>query len=613
MITPEILIKLIGDGETLTVEFKSDRKPLPENELVEAVVCLANKHGGKLVIGVEDDGCITGLNQKLAESSPGLLSALIASKTTPSLSVETAMIDLPEGRVAVINVPTAPQLVSTSNGRTLIRRLDTRGKPQCQPLYANEIDSWYADRGQRDVTARLITGTTWDDLDPLEFVRLRRLLSEYRGDISLQDLSDRELAQALGFVRGDDLVPTLAGLLVIGRESVLSEQVPTHEVAFQVLRGQDVAINEFYRWPLLRVFERIMEAFSLRNEENELTVDLFRVGVPAYDPRAFREAVNNALTHRDYNRIGAVHIQTHDDALVIRNPGGFVEGIQLDSLLVSGPLPRNPLLADIFKRIGLVERTGRGIGLIYSGQLRTGHPLPDYSATTNSNVIVRLPGGKADLDFVKIILAEERRLKRLLTLDELILLNYLRQEGEINIVEAGRLTQKGESNARRVLEELMENGLVERIKTARQREYHLSASVYRQMGRPAAYVRRRGFEELQMEQMIVQYISKHERITRTQTAELCRINGSQATYLLSKLARRGLLCQMGIGGRSAYYILTKDANVSVDLIEDAKPHTTLTQNIDIPASDDSKVTSLKPSDAKPQPEQKEPIQLELDL
>ncbi|MEH2253997.1 AlbA family DNA-binding domain-containing protein [Nostoc sp.] len=145
MMTPEILTKLIAEGETLTVEFKSDRKPLSDNDLVDTVVCLANKHGGKLVIGVEDDGCVTGLNQKLAESSPGLLSALIASKTIPSLSVETAMIDLPEGYVAVINVPIAPQLVSTSNGRILIRGLDTRRNPQCRPLYASEIDSWYAD------------------------------------------------------------------------------------------------------------------------------------------------------------------------------------------------------------------------------------------------------------------------------------------------------------------------------------------------------------------------------------------------------------------------------------------------------------------------------------
>lgn len=80
MMTPEILRKLIAEGETLTVEFKSDCKPLSDNDLVDAVVCLAN--GGKLVIGVEDDGCVTSLNQKLAESSPGLLSALIGNQAS---------------------------------------------------------------------------------------------------------------------------------------------------------------------------------------------------------------------------------------------------------------------------------------------------------------------------------------------------------------------------------------------------------------------------------------------------------------------------------------------------------------------------------------------------
>lgn len=335
IITSEALIELIAQGETLTIEFKSDRTLLNDSDLLDAVVCLANKHGGTLVIGVEDDGHVTGLHQKRRIPNPNLLSALIASRTVPPLSVETTIINVPEGSVAVISVPSVSHLVSTSEGRTLIRMLDTRGYPQCRPLYPSEIDSWYADRGQRDVTAQVKSGTTWNDLDPLEFVRLRRLLREYRGDTSLEDLSDQELAKALGFVRGDNLLPTLAGLLIVGKETTLREQVPSHEIAFQVFKGQDIAINEFYHFPLLRVFERIMEAFSLRNEENELTVDLFRVGVPAYDPRTVREAVNNALTHRDYHRLGAVHIQIHDDALVIRNPGGFVEGIKLDSLLIS--------------------------------------------------------------------------------------------------------------------------------------------------------------------------------------------------------------------------------------------------------------------------------------
>ncbi|QYX30096.1 RNA-binding domain-containing protein [Sphaerospermopsis torques-reginae] len=565
--TPDELTQLIADGETLTVEFKSDSACLSDQDLLEALVCLANTSGGTLLIGVENNGQITGLHKKHLNFPPSYLSAMVANRTVPPLSVETEIINFSEIPIAIVKVPPATQLVSTSDGRTLKRILNTQGQPECRPLYPSEINSWYADRGQRDVSARLMTGTTWNDLDPLEFVRLRRLLTEYRGDTSLQDLTDLELAKALNLVRGDDAIPTLAGLLIVGKETVINEHIPTHEVAFQVLRGQDVAVNEFYRWPLLRIFERLMEAFSLRNEEHELTIDLFRVGVPAYDPRAFREAVNNALTHRDYNRMGAVHIQIHDDSLIIRNPGGFVEGIRLDSLLISGPLPRNPLLADIFKRIGLVERTGRGIGLIYSGQLRTGHQLPDYSATTNINVAVRLPGGDADLEFVKIILAEEKRQQQPLNLDELILLNYLWQEKEINITEAGRLIQKREDHARHLLEQLMENGLVERIKTARQREYHLSASVYRQMGRSSAYIRRSGFDNLQKEQMILKYTKTNGRITRGQTAELCRINNRQARHLLEKLANRGILKHMGIGGRSGYYILNEDENISTNLLE----------------------------------------------
>ncbi|WP_413173465.1 RNA-binding domain-containing protein [Anabaena azotica] len=571
--TPDELTQLIANGETLTVEFKSDsawlsdKHSLSDKDLLEAVVCLANTSGGTLLIGVENDGKITGLHKNHLKYPPSSLSAMVANRTVPPLTVDAEIINLSETPIAIVKVPPATQLVATSDGRTLKRILNTKGEPECRPLYPSEINSWYADRGQRDVSARVMSGTNWNDLDPLEFVRLRRLLTEYRGDTSLQDLSDLELAKALNLVRGDDATPTLAGLLIVGKETVINEHIPTHEVAFQVLRGQDVAVNEFYRWPLLRIFERLMEAFSLRNEEYELTVDLFRVGVPAYDPRAFREAVNNALTHRDYNRMGAVHIQIHDDSLIIRNPGGFVEGIRLDSLLISGPLPRNPSLADIFKRIGLVERTGRGIGLIYSGQLRTGHQLPDYSATTNINVAVRLPGGDADLEFVKIILSEEKRQKRQMNLDELILLNYLWQEREINPTEAGKLIQKGEIQARHLLEQLMENGLVERIKTARQREYHLSASVYRQMGRSSAYIRRRGFDELQKEQMIVQSIKTNGSITVKETSELCRINTNQAKYLLRKLVNRLILKNMGIGGRSGYYILNEDENISTNLLE----------------------------------------------
>ena len=178
----------------------------------------------------------------------------------------------------------------------------------------------------------------------------------------MAEVSDQEIARALGLARDENgtLIPTLAGLLLVGKEVALREYVPAHEVAFQVLHGSDMAVNEFRRWPLLRVHEWLTQAIGVRNEEQELMVGGIRIGVPRYDRAGVREAVNNALIHRDYSPLGAVHMQLRDDHVRVSNPGGFVEGVGPDNLLVTEPRPRNPRPADAFKRAGLVERTGRG-------------------------------------------------------------------------------------------------------------------------------------------------------------------------------------------------------------------------------------------------------------
>ena len=545
-------------GESLTVEFKSDRGPLPDADLLDTVVGLANGQGGILLVGVEDHGAVTGLHPT-HRTDPRQLTAFIAARTVPPLSAQVSFLDLAESPVAVVEVPRARQPVATSDGRLLVRYQDSRGQPGCRPLYPHELTGWYADRGQRDYTAQPVPNAAWQDLNPLEFERLRRLVREYHGDDSLLDLDDRQLARALGLTASSNgqTVPTVAGLLLVGREDVLKAHLPAHEVAFQVLDGQEVRVNEFYRWPLLRTFERIMEAFAVRNEERELTVGLFRVGVPAYDPRAFREAVNNALTHRDYTRLGAVHVQLRGDHILVTNPGGLVQGVTVENILVAGPRPRNPRLADIFKRVGLVERTGRGVSIIYEGLLRTGHPPPDYTRTTGTAVTVILPGGPGDLEFVALVVQEENRQQRPFSVEELLLLGHLWREREMDTAEAARLIQQNETAARRVLEHLVESGLVEGRGHTRARRYHLSATVYREVGQRVEYVRRRGFDRLQREQMVLDYVRAHGRITRREVMDLCRVNANQAAYLLRRLSNAEELERIGMG-RSAFYRLSSE-------------------------------------------------------
>ncbi len=219
-------------------------------------------------------------------------------------------------------------------------------------------------------------------------------IQQNQGDVALVALSDSELLDAaLGLTlrQGAVVRPSLAGLLLIGREPALRTLVPTHEVAFQVLEREVVRTNEFSRAPLVRMIEWIENLIAPWNREEEIQVGLLRVPALRFERRAFREAFANALTHRDYTKMGAVHVRLQDDALVISNPGGFVEGVTLDNLLTTEPRPRNASLADIFKRMGLVERTGRGVDIIYRGLLRYGRPHPDYSRSDSSSVVLRMP------------------------------------------------------------------------------------------------------------------------------------------------------------------------------------------------------------------------------
>lgn len=105
------------------------------------------------------------------------------------------------------------------------------------------------------------------------------------------------------------------------------------------------------------------------------------------------------------------------------------------------------------------------------------------------------------------------------------------------------------------LERLVEHGLVEARGECRDRVYHLSAPLYRELGEPAGYVRMRGFDAIRQEAMILEYVAAHGRITRREVVDLCRLDSRQARYLLQKLVKKDRLQQIGTG-RGAHYILT---------------------------------------------------------
>lgn len=155
---------LIAGGETLAVEFKSERvRSLSDRELVENAVCLANRGGdglGHLLLGVEDDGRVTGARPRheAGVTDPLRVQALIAGRTRPALSVEVELVEVDGGQVLAIRVPATRQPTGTADGRYLRRAVGGDGKPACVPFHFHEMPAWQGDRGLIDYTSLRLNG-----------------------------------------------------------------------------------------------------------------------------------------------------------------------------------------------------------------------------------------------------------------------------------------------------------------------------------------------------------------------------------------------------------------------------------------------------------------------
>jgi ATP-dependent DNA helicase RecG len=137
-----------------------------------------------------------------------------------------------------------------------------------------------------------------------------------------------------------------------------------------------------------------------------------------------------------------------------------------------------------FKRAGIVERTARGIDTIFFEQLRNGRPAPSYERSSETDVILVLPGGKANQDFVRLVV-EENQAGRPFRLDDLLLLNQLWRERHLAVSEAASVIQKPIAEARRILERLTESGIVDARGEGKNRSYQFSAHTYKRRGQEA--------------------------------------------------------------------------------------------------------------------------------
>ena len=521
------------EKETLTIEYKDDTKPKFDFGLVvEACVGLANANGGEVLLGVAEDksnggrGVVLGSNLA-SERTEAAIYGMILEKTIPNLPTQVSFIqDETSGKiVAIIRVEKQNFVVSTSSGRYIKRQLDSHGKPKNAPMSQSEIIRETTLLGMNDLSSIVIPDTKIDDLDLSVVQNLAtRILAETPNEYEKEVFSHSpaDILKYLGLL-DDNGKPRLAAILLFGTNKVLLEKVPNHFVQYQVFgNAGEILKNVMLSEAIATLFPKLLKMPELNTNTNEFVMNGRSVVIPEYSQDALREAFANALVHRDYAMHSGVQIQAYPGELRITSAGGFLKGISIDNLLNAAPTPRNRRLADAMRAFKFVETSGRGIDKIYYWQAKYGRPAPDYSATTDSHVVVSLTGGKANMDFIKTFM----KYGDAPTIKETLILNALFYQRSMNIAQITKLLQTSESDALRVLNELLKKDWIE-ILDEHSPLYFLKGTIKK--------VRLDAKNMTEYKEQVYDLLKGNDKIIRSEIAKITQLSEMQVYTILKQL------------------------------------------------------------------------------
>ncbi len=537
------------ESETLECKpWDPDPRRLKEQlgEMREAVVCLANARGGAIVVGIRDRSrsrkeAITGVGNLL----PDALRKAIYDGTDPHLLVDCEELVEPEGRLLVLHVPRGLGVHTTSEGVAKVRV----GK-DCQPLTGSMLARRLGTGTEFDRTAQALEGSTLDDLDPAPLAELRRLLETEGRKSELARLPTGELLENLGLARDGEL--TLAGVLLAGRSTALARWALQHEIVFVRYASKTRYDDRHnFKGALLAVLEALRGRLEARLGVKQIGTEGFReLTVPDLTWWVAREAVLNAVVHRDYFLRQSVYVELRPGRVVVTSPGGFVGGVTPDNVLRHAPVRRNPLLADVLEAAGLVNRAGMGVDRIYEELLRAGKALPRFEADEATvRLVLPIESHPAFTRFV----AEETRQGRSLDLDDLILLRAITERGHLDRWSAAAYLQTSEDEAAEGLASLRGRGYLTPRGRGRGTSYLLARGFSDQLRGAVATDDSLSLDEEAVRLRVQAVLDERGKLTNTDVRRISGYSRSEALRLIRALRKDGLVEIVG-QGRAAHYV-----------------------------------------------------------
>ncbi|GHU76176.1 hypothetical protein FACS189461_3440 [Spirochaetia bacterium] len=390
----------------------------------------------------------------------------------------------------------------------------------------------YTETGH-DFSGDICKGATITDLDETSIEIFRGKWIEKSGNTRLKRAAIEQLLRDNEMLVGDDL--TYAALILFGKHSSLGRFLPQSEIIFEYRSTEasgPAQQREEFRTGFFSCYDRLWELINLRNDRQHYQDGLFVFDIPTFNERVVREALLNAVSHRNYQFGGSIFIRQYRNRLVIDSPGGLPMDISLDNIL-DRQSPRNRRITEILGRCGLVERSGQGMNLIYELSITEAKALPDFSGTDANLVRITLSGLVLDKNMLLLInKIGNERLESFSTGDFLVI-NSLFYEQKIPKNFEGRTKR------------LVDMGIVEHVS---RNKYVLARAFYEIIGKKGTRTRYVGLDRDTNKELLYKHI-RDNRDKGTPFGELQQVlpghSRSQIQVLLRELRAKGNIHAIG--------------------------------------------------------------------
>lgn len=411
-----------------------------------------------------------------------------------------------------------------------------------------------------DFSAKICKDITLSDIDEKAIEHYKKQYSAKSRNQSFLTLDSSQILSDLDLLKDNKL--TYAALILFGKKESIKNHLPQSSI-FLEYRSDEASITfntrDYFIGPLILIVERLWKKINVRNGKVQIQKGIYRYEVPQLNQEVIREGILNALTHRDYSMNSEVLVKQYPSKLIITNPGSFPHGVTIDNILTVNSTPRNRLIADVFLKAGLVERSGQGVDKIFYQCIAEAKDLPNYTDSDSFKVTLVLSTLVRDPAFVLFINDyQSKYTNRKLGVMEILTLNQIR-EGQ------PRYEMDEE-----IVRDLIDFGLVEKTGKTNNLRYILSKNYYKFTDQRGKYSTQLDLSEDRILFVIMDHLKNFNTAKMNDFILLFnnKLTKRQIIYRLNKFLENKLLEKTGTG-KSTTYSISKGFFESREILEKA--------------------------------------------